>query len=219
MGSAYSNSNNPPQIFAGLPNCLSTSGSTIPWHTLHLPASWSCSHLSWWKFFLLELTILFESNLEAAHSHKSDRYASLISNLSSFSLYLPKLFTIEVGSRGFVSKSNVLLPSFLQSHLSIPNAFALTFPTLLPSVLTLIMLSDAPLLDFTATSCHAFLLLIQIIFFFWQDPLGRGSLPFFSLPLFPFLVGYPFLGIFRLLSFFIIVQQARQLAGGRRCSQ
>ena len=73
------------------------------------------------KIFLLELTIPFETNLEATHSRKSDNYSSLISDLSSFFLYRPKLLTIEVGSRGFVSKSNLdtlasLLPAKSSVH-------------------------------------------------------------------------------------------------------
>ena len=171
------------------------------------------------KIFLLELTIPFETNLEAAHSRKSEKYASPFSDLSSFSLYRPELFTIEVGSRGFVSKSNLdtlvsLLPAKSSVHPKRLRSYLYRLATLW-SYSIFRSRSDPswispPLLVMASSSWSVFLL---------QDPLGDASPSFFSIPLFPLLVGYPFFRIFVFSPIFIIVQHAWRLTRGRICTQ
>ena len=69
------------------------------------------------KIYIIELTIHFESNLDNAHTREHYRYASLISDLHFFS-YCTRFFSLEVGSRGFLSNSNysVLKPILLLSY-------------------------------------------------------------------------------------------------------
>ena len=53
----------------------------------------------------LELTVPFETNTSSARLRKSNRYASLFTDLR-LSAYQAKFFSLEVGSRGFLSPSN-----------------------------------------------------------------------------------------------------------------
>lgn len=54
---------------------------------------------------LVELTVCFESGILKAEDRKSDRYASLLHDLSDVKLD-PKLITIEIGSRGLIDSNN-----------------------------------------------------------------------------------------------------------------
>ena len=51
--------------------------------------------------WLLELTVSFETNFEAAHTRKKERYASLAQDIDSC-----KNIPFEIGSRGHISLSN-----------------------------------------------------------------------------------------------------------------
>ena len=173
------------------------------------------------KIFLLELTIPFETNLEAAHSRKSEKSMPLLSPTSALSLSTVRSFLLlrfdqEASSRS--PTSTLLFPSFLQSRLFIRNAFAPTFTALLPCGLTLFSaLGQIP----PGFHRHflSWLLPLDPFFFLLQDPLGDASPSFFSIPLFPLLVGYPFFRIFAFSPIFIIVQHAWRLTRGRICTQ
>ena len=54
---------------------------------------------------LSELSVCFETNINAAQERKRLRYTSLLSDIES-SGYTVSLYTIEIGSRGFIDKSN-----------------------------------------------------------------------------------------------------------------
>ena len=89
-----------PSFLADLPDCPLQTGSTVPPNVL-------CTSLRpdlvilfpSRKIIILELTVPFEFNISDAHSRKTDRYSSLITDLKSAG-FSPKLFTLEVGSRG-----------------------------------------------------------------------------------------------------------------------
>ncbi len=105
LGSAYSSCNSPPQIIADLPGHLS-SDSTIPSHIL--PTSQRPDLVLLFPnktIFVIELTVPFDTNIYAACSRKTDRYASLITDLR-LSSYVTRFFSLEIGSRGFISDSN-----------------------------------------------------------------------------------------------------------------
>ena len=106
LGSAYSASDTP-QIFADLPGHLSSSDSTIPSHVL--PTSIRPDLVLLFppnrKIYILELTVPFETNISSARLRKSNHYASLLTDLR-LSAYQAKFFSLEVGSRGFLSPSN-----------------------------------------------------------------------------------------------------------------
>ncbi len=57
------------------------------------------------EILLVELTVCFESQILHAHERKTDRYASLLTDIRDKD-FNAKLFTIEVGSRGYVDVSN-----------------------------------------------------------------------------------------------------------------
>ena len=57
------------------------------------------------KVVLVELTVPFETHINKAHQLKSDRYASLLSDIISLG-YNCSLFPVEVGSRGLITKPN-----------------------------------------------------------------------------------------------------------------
>ena len=104
-----------PQIYADSPGYLSSTDSTIPSHILPTPQRPDLVLLfPNRKIYIIELTISFDSNLDNAHTRKHDRYASLISDLR-FSSYYNCFFSLEVGSRGFLSDSNY---SVLKSYLA-----------------------------------------------------------------------------------------------------
>ena len=120
LGSAYSASDTPPQIFADLPGHLSSSNSAIPSHVL--PTS-LCPDLVLLfpnrKIYILELTVPFETNISSARLRKSNRYASLLTDLR-LSAYQAKFLSLEVGSRGFLS------PSYFETLLSL--SLSLSYP-------------------------------------------------------------------------------------------
>ena len=104
LGSAYSASDTP-QIFPDLPGHLSSSDSTIPSHVL--PNSLRPDLVLLFpnrKIYILELTVPFETNISPARLRKSNRYASLLTDLR-LSAYQAKFFSLEVGSHGFLSSS------------------------------------------------------------------------------------------------------------------
>ena len=57
------------------------------------------------KIILVELTIPFETNIEKANKLKSDRYASLVGDITNEG-YSCTLIPLEIGSRGLITKSN-----------------------------------------------------------------------------------------------------------------
>ena len=85
---------------------FSSSDSTIPSHVL--PTSLRPDLVLLFpnrKIDILELTIPFETNISSVRLRKSNRYASLLTDLR-LSAYQAKFFSLEVGSRGFLSPSN-----------------------------------------------------------------------------------------------------------------
>ena len=56
---------------------------------------------------LVELTIPFETNIQQAQERKVARYDTLIQDINDSSNVKAQLITIEIGSRGLISKSNV----------------------------------------------------------------------------------------------------------------
>ena len=87
LGSAYSASDTPPQIFADLPCHLSSSDSTIPSHVL--PTSLRSDLVllfPYRKIFILELTVPFETNISSARLRKSNRYA-MLATLCSYAIF------------------------------------------------------------------------------------------------------------------------------------
>ena len=137
-----------PQIYADLPGYLSSTDSTIPSHIL--PTSQRPDLVLLFpnrKIYIIELTIPFESNLDNAHTRKHDRYASLISDLR-FSSYHTRFFSLEVGSRGFLSDSNYsVLKSILPAQCSVS-------PRYVSDLTSHDSLLSAPILSFTlALNC------------------------------------------------------------------
>ena len=57
------------------------------------------------KIVLIELTVPFEANIDKSHKLKDDRYASLVSDIKSNG-YTCTLVSVEVGSRGLITKAN-----------------------------------------------------------------------------------------------------------------
>ena len=57
------------------------------------------------SIYILELTICFETNFDAAHKRKLNRYASLTTDLE-IKGYKVNYSAVEIGSRGFVNKDN-----------------------------------------------------------------------------------------------------------------
>ena len=57
------------------------------------------------KLLVIELTVPFETNLHKANDFKSNKYASLISDIEAKD-YTVVFMPIEIGSRGFISKEN-----------------------------------------------------------------------------------------------------------------
>ena len=57
------------------------------------------------KLLVIELTVPFETNLHKANDFKSNKYASLISDIEAND-YTVVVMPIEIGSRGFISKDN-----------------------------------------------------------------------------------------------------------------
>ncbi len=55
---------------------------------------------------LIELTVRFETNIEGTQNTKKDYYASLLGDLED-RINTAKLFTIEIGSKGYVDSHNV----------------------------------------------------------------------------------------------------------------
>ena len=95
----------PPQIFADLPGHLSSSNSTIPSHVLPTSLRPDLVLFPNQKIYILELTVPFETNILSARLRKSNRYASLLTDLR-LSAYQAKFFRLELGSGGFLSPSN-----------------------------------------------------------------------------------------------------------------
>ena len=56
---------------------------------------------------IVELTVPFEPNIEARHTDKCNKYASLTTDIKDQG-YSCNLFCLEIGSRGYVSKENKL---------------------------------------------------------------------------------------------------------------
>ena len=58
------------------------------------------------EMIIIEISVPFEDNIEKAHSYKSTKYNTLICDLENEGLKV-NYFAIEIGSRGYISKSNV----------------------------------------------------------------------------------------------------------------
>ena len=57
------------------------------------------------SFIILELSVPFELNIDSTHSYKVDKYLKLISDIKDAGFNV-KYYPIEIGSRGYISKSN-----------------------------------------------------------------------------------------------------------------
>ena len=58
------------------------------------------------KISILELTCCFETNVEAAHSRKTNKYTFMKNDLEELG-YKVDLVPFEIGSRGHITKKNV----------------------------------------------------------------------------------------------------------------
>ncbi len=56
--------------------------------------------------YILELTVCFEINQEAAHERKEDKYRTLVSNIK-VERYKFFLYCVEVGSPGHITEDNI----------------------------------------------------------------------------------------------------------------
>ena len=94
------------EIYADIPG-LDLNGSTIPPDVLVTGSRPDLVLLNRQekKIFILELTCSFERNIEAANARKRIRYTSLKNDLEDQG-YKCTLLPFEVGSRGYVTKSN-----------------------------------------------------------------------------------------------------------------
>ena len=150
----------------------------------------SCSN--WFFFFNLILKLLTLLNLIVTPTLSSTSALSL-STTPSF-----LLLRLDQEALSHCPLLTFLPPSFLQSHLSIPNAFT-PFPTLLPSSLILFSaLAQTPPGSHLHLSC---LPPLDPYYFLHVNEPVRGASPSFISPLLPFLVGYPFFCIFLPFSF------------------
>ena len=50
-----------------------------------------------------ELTMSFETNFDFAHTHKQNKYAYLLTDVTTF---IPSVTAFEIGARGYISKQN-----------------------------------------------------------------------------------------------------------------
>jgi len=58
------------------------------------------------RLSIIELTVPFETNLDSAKTRKTDKYSSLCSDIRA-SGYTVDFWTLEIGSRGYVNKTNL----------------------------------------------------------------------------------------------------------------
>ena len=71
--------------------------------------------------FIFELTCPWDTNIARSHQYKTDKYASLVTDLSND--YLVSFFSVEVSARGQVTKDNrSRLKSLFHKCCSGPNA-------------------------------------------------------------------------------------------------
>ena len=117
--------------------------------------------------------------ISSAHPRKSNRYASLLTDLH-LSAYQAKFFSLEVGSRGFLSPSHfeTLLSLSLSLTLQIAhNCSSFTLWSLSPCYSLLICHLSLPIwsvLAYTATSHHPFFQSVNLIFFCGKTHYGGG---------------------------------------------
>ena len=105
------------------------------------------------KKFILELTLPWNVIFKLLILVKSNRNASLISDLRSFSFYRPNILLSRLDQEPFFSKSSIdTFASLPPAKSSIPKTFVPAFLALLYSALALFPLSLRPLLDLTTTS-------------------------------------------------------------------
>ena len=58
------------------------------------------------KLLILELTVPFELNIQKAHSFKTNKYSSLISDIKSNNVQT-NFIALEIGSRGYIDSENM----------------------------------------------------------------------------------------------------------------
>ena len=112
------------EVFSDLPN-YDMNGSTIPPDILQTQQRPDLVIIDREKkvISIIELTICFESNFEAANARKTERYVHLKSDLQDrgFTCYL---LPLEIGSRGHISSKNKMtIINFLAIH-KIPLKFS-----------------------------------------------------------------------------------------------
>ena len=95
------------EVFADMEGCRTDTGVTIPTEIYNTTLRPDLVVL--WRdlkqIMLVELTVPFETNFEASHQRKLDRYAQLIHGLES-SGFVVIFVAIEIGCRGLVTGEN-----------------------------------------------------------------------------------------------------------------
>ncbi len=94
-------------LYSDLPGMMQ-GASTIPLDILTTPLKpdivirdHNAKHL-----YILELTVCFELNQEAAHERKEDKYRTLVSDIKGEG-YKVFLYCVEIGSRGHITEDNI----------------------------------------------------------------------------------------------------------------
>ncbi len=54
---------------------------------------------------IVEITVPFESNIHTRHTYKTEKYAHLLQDITS---YKPSVTALEVGSHGYLTKDNIV---------------------------------------------------------------------------------------------------------------
>ena len=63
----------------------------------------------------IELSVPFETNIDGAHSRKTNKYSPIISDISEKNIKT-KFLAIEIGSRGYISGENMKRLKELYKH-------------------------------------------------------------------------------------------------------
>jgi len=87
------------------------------------------------SIIIVELTVPYETNIEAEHTYKSEKYQHLVTDLSSVG-YNVSFFAIEIGCRGVITKSNKNRLYKLIKQLSPTHPKSRDFKTLLKKLST-----------------------------------------------------------------------------------
>ena len=101
-------------LYSDMPGFQAPHGGTIPPHILVTPLRpdiFIFSKVSE-EVIIFELTCPWDANIDRSHAYKTEKYASLVTDLSRS--HVVSFFPVEVSARGQVTKSNQSrLKSFL----------------------------------------------------------------------------------------------------------